>query len=59
MHTASVLVLGLVLVQVDRSIAAESVFPILTLVSGVAVTGVGIWLLVARWRKLSLDPPIG
>jgi ABC-type nickel/cobalt efflux system permease component RcnA len=52
MHTASVLVLGLVLVQVDRSIAAESVFPILTLVSGVAVTGVGIWLLVARWRKL-------
>ncbi len=52
MHTASVLVLGLVLVQVDRSLAAEAVFPILTLVSGVAVTGVGVWLFVARWRKL-------
>jgi nickel/cobalt exporter len=52
MHTASVLVLGLVLVQVDRSIAAEAVYPILILVSGVAVTAVGVWLLVARWRKL-------
>ena len=47
MHTASVLVLGLVLVQVDRSVAAESVYPVLTLVSGLAVTGVGIWLLGA------------
>ena len=52
MHTASVLVLGLVLIQVDRSIAAESVYPVLTLVSGVAVTGVGLWLLVARGRTL-------
>jgi nickel/cobalt exporter len=59
MHTASVLVLGLVLVQVDRSIAAEAVYPILTLVSGVAVTAVGVWLLVARWRKLRSSATTG
>ncbi len=53
MHTASVLVLGLVLLQVDRSIATESAYPALTLMSGVAVTGVGAWLLFTRWRRAS------
>jgi hypothetical protein len=57
MHTASVLVLGLVLIQVDRSITAESVYPVLTLVSGVAITGVGLWLLVARGRTLRPGSP--
>ncbi|CAN5187580.1 hypothetical protein BH24ACT1_BH24ACT1_13300 [soil metagenome] len=52
MHTASVLVLGAVLLQVDRSIATEAAYPILTLVSGVAVTAVGGWLLIGRWRRL-------
>lgn len=51
MHTASVLVLGAVLLQVDRSIATEAAYPILTLVSGVAVAAVGGWLLIGRWRR--------
>ncbi|HEV2810496.1 MAG TPA: hypothetical protein VGV93_08900, partial [Acidimicrobiales bacterium] len=30
----------------------EAAYPILTLVSGVAVTAVGGWLLIGRWRRL-------
>lgn len=50
MHTVSVLTLALVLVRLDRSVAAESVYPWLTLLSGVVVTGIGGWLLVRRLR---------
>ncbi|HEV2766483.1 MAG TPA: hypothetical protein VGV63_02095 [Acidimicrobiales bacterium] len=57
MHTASVLVLGVVLLRVDRSIAAEAAYPALTLVSGLAVTAVGVWLLVRRWRRLRPSSP--
>ncbi|CAN5705740.1 hypothetical protein BH20ACT1_BH20ACT1_09170 [soil metagenome] len=49
-HTASVLVLGFVLLRVDRSFATEAAYPLLTVVSGVAVIGVGGWLLMCRWR---------
>jgi ABC-type nickel/cobalt efflux system permease component RcnA len=52
MHTASVLVLGFVLLRVDRSFATEAAYPLLTVVSGVAVIGVGGWLLVGRWRRV-------
>ncbi len=52
MHTASVLVLGAVLLRVDRSIATEAAYPALTLLSGLAVMAVGTWLLVTRWRRL-------
>ena len=52
MHTASVLVLGAVLLRVDRSIATEAAYPALTLLSGLAVMAVGTWLLVSRWRRL-------
>ncbi|MDP9404818.1 MAG: High-affinity nickel-transporter [Actinomycetota bacterium] len=51
MHTASVLALALVLARLDRSVAAEDVYPWLTLVSGVVVTGVGVVLLARRWRS--------
>jgi ABC-type nickel/cobalt efflux system permease component RcnA len=50
MHTFSVLVLGLVLVRVSRSLPADKVYPWLTLGSGIVVTVVGAWLLVGRAR---------
>ncbi len=56
MHTASVLVLGAALLRVDRSIATEAAYPILTLVSGLAVTTVGGWLFFRRWRRLRSAP---
>jgi nickel/cobalt exporter len=56
MHTASVFVLGAVLLRVDSSIATEAAFPALTLVSGVAVTAIGGWLLVRRSRRLRSAP---
>jgi nickel/cobalt exporter len=58
MHTASVLVLGLVLVRIDHSIATEAVYPLLTVASGVAVTGVGAWLLAGRWRRVRAGMPV-
>ncbi len=52
MHTASVLLLGFVLYQVDQSFALDRIYPILTLVSGVGVLLVGAWLASTRWRTL-------
>jgi len=52
MHTASVLVLGLVLYNVNRSIALERVYPALTVASGVLATAFGVWLLFTRLRHL-------
>jgi nickel/cobalt exporter len=57
MHTASVLVLGAVLLRVDSSIATDEVYPALALVSGLAVTAIGGWLLVRRSRRLRSASP--
>ncbi|MGH9155650.1 MAG: High-affinity nickel-transporter [Acidimicrobiales bacterium] len=51
MHTASVLVLGLVLVQLDRSVATERVYAWLELIAGAAVIGIGLVLLARRRRR--------
>ncbi len=56
MHTASVLVLGAVLLRVDRSFATEAAYPALTLLSGLAVTTVGGWLFFRRYRRLRSAP---
>src|SRR5439155_8603128 len=48
MHTFSVLVLGLVLVEVNRSTPIDRVYPALTLIGGLAVMAVGGWMLVSR-----------
>lgn len=58
MHTASVLLLGLVLYQVDESFALDRIYPALTLVSGVGVLVVGVWLATTRARALRavVDP---
>lgn len=50
MHTASVLVLGLVLVRLDRSVATERVYGWLELVAGGVVVVAGLVLLRGRWR---------
>lgn len=52
MHTASVLVLGLVLFRVNRTVALDRVYPALTLVSGILTIALGAWLLVTRSRRL-------
>jgi len=52
MHTGSVLVLGLVLLRLDRFGAIERIFPTLTVVSGLAVIGFAAVLLIRRLRPL-------
>lgn len=55
MHTASVLILGLVLLQVDRSLALDRLYPALTVVSGVAVLLTGARLAVVRLRAVRAE----
>ncbi|MDQ3640916.1 MAG: hypothetical protein M3450_05465 [Actinomycetota bacterium] len=50
MHTTSVLVLGVALLQVDRTFALDRLYPALTVASGVGVLVVGGWLAAARLR---------
>ncbi len=50
MHTASVVALGLVTLWLASLFPAASVYPWLTLVSGVAIVGLGAWLFTVRWR---------
>jgi nickel/cobalt exporter len=50
MHTASVLVLGLVVFVVARSFPPDRVYPWLTLATGVVALGLGTGLLVVRVR---------
>lgn len=52
MHTGSVLVLGLLLLQLDQFGAIERLYPILTLASGVAVGAFALTLLVRRLRAM-------
>ena len=60
MHTASVLVLGLVLFRVDQSTSIDRFYPQLNVVSGVLAAGLGVWLLIGRLRRYralrALDP---
>jgi nickel/cobalt transporter (NicO) family protein len=58
MHTASVLVLGLVVFVVARSFPAEQVYPWLTLGTGLVALALGAGLLMARiWaRRKGTDP---
>ncbi len=48
MHTASVLVLGLLVLSAERTLAPERVYPLLGLASGLIALGLGSALLVAR-----------
>ena len=59
MHTVSVLVLALVLATVGRNIDADRLYPGLTVLAGVLVTGVGARLLARRWRARPAGPDHG
>jgi ABC-type nickel/cobalt efflux system permease component RcnA len=52
MHTGSVLVLGLVLFRVNRSVSLERIYPSLTVVSGLLAAAFGGFLLVTRYRRI-------
>ncbi len=49
-HTLGVFALGLVTLFASRYIVPEKLYPVLSIVSGLAVFGVGAWLLVSRLR---------
>jgi ABC-type nickel/cobalt efflux system permease component RcnA len=52
MHTGSVLVLGLVLFRVNRSVSLERIYPSLTVMSGLLAAAFGAFLLVTRYRRI-------
>jgi nickel/cobalt exporter len=49
-HTASVFVLGIVTLYASQTVALERIYPVLSLVSGLLVAGIGGWLLWKRAR---------
>ena len=51
MHTASVVVLGLITLWASSVFAPEAVYPWLAFASGTVVLGLGLWLLRARTRR--------
>ena len=48
-HTSSVFVLGLLTLFASRYVLLDRVYPWLSLVSGLLVVGMGVWLLRMRW----------
>jgi ABC-type nickel/cobalt efflux system permease component RcnA len=53
-HTASIFALGLVTLGTSQFILTEQVYPWLSVISGVLVTGMGLNLLISRWRGAQL-----
>ncbi len=51
-HTLGVFALGLITLFASRYIVPEKLYPVLSAISGLAVFGVGVWLLVSRLRGL-------
>jgi ABC-type nickel/cobalt efflux system permease component RcnA len=49
-HTLGVFILGFATLVASRFIVPERLFPILSLISGLLVLGMGIFLLAQRWR---------
>ena len=49
-HTLGVFALGLVTLFASKYVVPEKLYPILSVISGLAVFGVGVWLLVSRLR---------
>jgi ABC-type nickel/cobalt efflux system permease component RcnA len=54
-HTLGVLGLGLVTLFFSSVISPELLYPWLSLVSGVTIIGVGVWMLTDRWRHRSQE----
>ena len=51
-HTLGVFALGLITLFASRYVVPERLYPILSVVSGLSVCGVGLWLLYSRIRGL-------
>lgn len=51
-HTLGVFALGLITLFASRYVVPEKLYPVLSALSGLAVFGVGVWLLVSRLRGL-------
>jgi nickel/cobalt exporter len=49
-HTVGVFVLGFATLVASRYVVPERLFPILSLISGLLVLGMGVFLLAQRWR---------
>ena len=52
-HTSSVFVLGFLTLYASRYVLIDQIYPWLSLLSGLLVVGMGIWLLRSRWRVAS------
>lgn len=52
-HTFGVFLLGLLTLYASQYIVPEKLYPILSALSGLAVFGVGVWMLVSRLRGAS------
>lgn len=50
-HTASVFVLGLATLYASQSVSLDRIYPVLALLSGALVAGIGAWLLMVRLRR--------
>ena len=49
-HTSSVFILGLLTLYATQYVALDRIYPWLSLLSGLLVAGMGIWLFARRWR---------
>lgn len=56
-HTAGVYLLGLIALSASHLIVPERLYPLLSLISGLVVVGMGLTLLAARLRAAGLAPP--
>ena len=52
-HTLGVFALGLVTLYASKYIVPEKLYPVLSVISGLAVFGVGVWLLTSRLRGIA------
>ena len=52
MHTASVLVLGIILFRLSRNASVDRIYPWLKIASGLLVAGLGVWMLRSRLGAL-------
>ena len=54
-HTLGVFALGLVTLYASKYVVPEKLYPVLSVISGLAVFGVGVWLLTSRLRGMADD----
>jgi len=54
-HTLGVFALGLVTLFASKYVVPEKLYPVLSVISGLAVFGVGVWLLTSRLRGMTGD----